>query len=59
MKRLLVFVTLALGCRHPVPPPKVCEPPPPEPKVVSVGACMMDAPPDAGAIDAPGDSRGD
>ena len=53
MKRLLLLLLLMAGCRAPVPPPKVCEAPPPEAKGPDIGVCSVDA--DAGVTDAHGD----
>jgi hypothetical protein len=36
-----VLVLVLLGCGGERPPPRVCEPPPPEPKKVAVGACPI------------------
>ncbi len=50
MKRLLLLLLLLpLGCRAPLPPPKVCEAPPPEAKTPEIGVCSVE--PDAGPSD--------
>lgn len=45
----------ATGCRAPLPPPKVCEAPPPEAKPQEIGVCEVEPAldRDAGAADAP------
>ena len=60
MRRLLTLVALTsiLGCKSPAPPPKVCEPPPPEPARVSVGTCPVDWSSDAAVSDV-GDATND
>lgn len=55
---ILVLLTSFFGCRSPAPPPKVCEPPPPQPSKVSVGTCPVDWSSDAGKADA-GDASAD
>jgi hypothetical protein len=50
--RLLTFLTLplilAFACARERPPPKICEPPPPQKKDVRVGSCPVDWGSDAG-----------
>lgn len=59
MTRWLVLFALLLGCTGERPPPRVCEPPAPEPKKTGgIGSCPIDWGHDAGA-DAPTDGQAD
>lgn len=57
MTRRLVLCVLLLGCTAERPPPRVCEPPAPEPKKTGgIGSCPIDWGHDA-AADAPLDGQ--